>query len=177
MQTELVINRGGFPPFSARGCQQTLQPITTGELRRTVNGELLYTGKKGHHKYRSTIWCQDQTSPALDGIWRGERLTISCIQRLWQELLIEKDTLSVDVKLERPAVQGSIVLLREHEELRTIFLSHPSRTSLSIMDPLKAGDKLYLSYRPQLQMRVIDFQFTMNEWQQSCGWRLELEEI
>ncbi len=175
MQTELVINRGGFPPFSARGCQQTLQPIASGELRRTVNGELVYTGRKGHRKYASTITCTDLSSPAIEGIWRGETLTLHCIQRLWQEIFIEEDVQQITVQLERPAVENSITALTSNQTeltLREVFSS-----KLDITHHFRKGEKVYISYRPQLQMRVISFELETNEWQQSCGGRLILEEI
>jgi hypothetical protein len=175
MQTELTINRGGFPPFSARGCQQSLEPLATGELRRTINGDLLYTGKKGHHKYKTTITCQDQAPPALEGIWRGEAVTVCCAQRLWQEISVDKDNAELLVNLERPAVEGSIVALKDGTEQLPVQTIDSKQ--LAIKAPFKIGDKVYISYRPKLQMRVINFHLVTNEWQQTCGWRLMLEEI
>jgi hypothetical protein len=33
-------------------------------------------------KFRSTISCNDQNTPALDGIWPGQQLTIDCVATL-----------------------------------------------------------------------------------------------
>ena len=184
MQTELVINRGGFPPFSARGCQQTLQPINTGELRRTVNGELIYTGKKGHHKYQSVIECQDEAALVIEGIWRGEAITVQCIQRLWQEIVVDDETAVLNVTLDRPPVSGSIMVsvsdasTAANTDIQTLLLNEPTNVQqLAIHHHFKKGDRVYVNYRPQLQMRVIHFSLASNEWRQTCGWRLSLEEI
>lgn len=175
MQTNLVINRGGFPPFSARGCQQTLQPLNTGELRRTVNGELLYTGRKGHHKYASIIECQDEASLALEGIWRGEPLHVQCIQRLWQEVIIGEDRDTLSVELERKPVQDSVVVLHNGGMELPVLVT--GERVLEIQHAFRLEDRIYINYRPHLHMRVTDFTLVTNEWHQRCGWRLQLEEI
>jgi hypothetical protein len=82
MESELIINRGGFPPLSARGCIQSLMPIESGVLKRTINGSLVYTGKGPAHKYRSIISCEDKASLAMEGFWRGSELKVGCIQRI-----------------------------------------------------------------------------------------------
>ena len=175
MQTQLIINRGGFPPFSARGCQQTLQPLDTGELRRTVNGDLVYTGKKGHHKYLSIIECQDEAPPVLEGIWRGESVDIQCIQRLWQEIIIDDETDVLKIKLDRKSVTGSVIALRDGET--EFALQVIDSDNVEIQHRFQKDDRVYIHYRPQLQMRVTNFTLVTNEWRQTCGWRLLLEEI
>ena len=54
MESELTINIGGFPPLSARGCEQELTPISEGEFHRDINGDLIYLGQDTHTKYKST---------------------------------------------------------------------------------------------------------------------------
>ena len=63
-----------MPPYSARGLTQTLEPIEASvQLRRTVNGALADLSYEPFRKYKSTISCQDQEPPAVDGrvAWAG----------------------------------------------------------------------------------------------------------
>ena len=85
-ETDLKLSCGGLPPWSARGCTQILQPIPTGDLRRTVNGQLVYTGLQSHQKYQSLIQCEDKIPIALDGLWTGNEIEVSCIQSLTQKM-------------------------------------------------------------------------------------------
>lgn len=173
MQTQLIINRGGFPPFSARGCRQVLQPRLTGELRRTVNGELHYTGQKHHHKYISTITCHDKAVPALEGLWRGELVVVACIQHLWQEVDMNETIPKTVIKLERPAVQESVSVVDNIG--RKISFSH-QKPDIVEVDNQENCNKIYVCYRPHLKMYIVKFQMHTDEWDQKCDWRLDLEE-
>ena len=79
----LVLSGIGVPSYSARGLTQTLQPIeAAGSQRRTVNGTLVDLSQAQFRKYRSTIRCSDQQAPALDDVWPGKVVTVSCIAEL-----------------------------------------------------------------------------------------------
>ena len=173
METQLTLNRGGFPPFSARGCTQTLTPIANGELRRTVNGELLFTGSAAHQKYRARLRCLDQASPALEGISRGEAVEVGCITRLVQELV--GDSFTTDVVLARPCVPGSVWATTY--DAHQVGIHHIDGNRLSLERAPSLGEKFYLSYQPILSMRVLSFHIETNEWGTQVGWRLDLEEI
>jgi hypothetical protein len=83
MDTLLVISGIGFSPYAARGLTQTLQPIEQAkQLRRTASGKLVDVSVEQFRKYRSTIACTDQRAPAIDGIWPGMVVTVSCIAEL-----------------------------------------------------------------------------------------------
>jgi hypothetical protein len=73
----------GVPLFSARGLKQSLTVIRQAQqLRRTINGELVDLSLSQFRKYASTISCTDQRAPAIDGIWPGQILTVSCVAEL-----------------------------------------------------------------------------------------------
>jgi hypothetical protein len=83
MQTLLVISGMGFSPYAARGLTQTLVPIEQAkQLRRTASGKLVDVSVAQFRKYRSTISCTDQRAPAIDGIWPGMVVTVSCVAEL-----------------------------------------------------------------------------------------------
>jgi hypothetical protein len=82
-ETLLGISGPGISPYSARGLSQTLEPIDAAKnMRRTINGTLLDVSAVQFRKYRSTISCNDQNTPALDGIWPGMTLTVDCVATL-----------------------------------------------------------------------------------------------
>lgn len=167
MESELILSRGGFPPLSARGCTQQLMPIESGTLRRTINGALIYTGKAITHKYRSIISCEDKASLALEGFWRGSQVRVGCIQRLWQKIA-EREVL-----LERDPAEGSVFAITTQKQEMTI----QEISGRKIVFAESTLGEAFVSYRPWLDMRVITFSLSTNEWGLKAGWRLELEEI
>ena len=82
-ETLLTITGAGVPPYSARGLQQTLDPIPlTANIRRTVNGGLINLSPTQFRKYMSIITCEDQQTPAVGGIWPGSVVTVGCVAEL-----------------------------------------------------------------------------------------------
>lgn len=99
-ETLLVISGPGVSPYSARGLSQTLTPIQAAQnTRRTVNGSLIDISAAQFRKFRSTISCTDQNTPALDGIWPGEQVTVDCVATLSYK--------TVGGSPSRPVVPGS----------------------------------------------------------------------
>lgn len=83
MSDVLTLSGIGVPLYSARGANQSLEPINSAQqLRRTINGELIDISRAEFRKYRSTISCVDQQPPAVDGVWPGQVLTVGCISEL-----------------------------------------------------------------------------------------------
>jgi hypothetical protein len=83
MSTLLTLTGVGVPPYSARGLTQTLEPIeASAQLRRTVNGALVDLSYEPFRKYKSTIACQDQEPPAVDGVWPGRVVNVGCVAEL-----------------------------------------------------------------------------------------------
>ncbi len=164
METELIIEGSGFPPFSARGCRQDLSLVPSGEFRRTVNGDLIYLGPVSH-KYRSVIACEDKTTLANEGaLSRGSVIRIACLQRLWQKG-------SGVVTLERDCVGGSLAVTDECQ----------SPVSFEMIDKrhvkVEGESPAYIGYRPWLSMRVVDLTLYTDEWGLKAGWKLTLEEV
>jgi hypothetical protein len=73
----------GVPLYSARGLTQTLEPIQQAQqLRRNINGALVDLSVGQFRKYASRISCTDQRAPAIDGIWPGQSVVVSCVAEL-----------------------------------------------------------------------------------------------
>jgi len=173
METELIIEGCGFPPFSARGCQQELSQVEQGTFRRTVNGQLAYLGPKDH-KYRSIIRCEDKVTLVNEGVLaRGQVVRIGCLQRLWQQVPV--DAASDQVTLEREAVAGSVGCIDALQQPVLIDVVEGKRVRLSMNND--AVRDMFISYRPWLSMRVISLNLNTDEWGLKAGWRLVLEEV
>lgn len=137
--TILRLEGMGVPPYSARGLTQSLEPIQgAGQVRRTVNGTLVDFSGSQFRKYKSTISCNDQQAPALEGIWPGMTLTVYCVAELGYETSTGGPS--------RPVAS--------------------SRTD---------GD--YTFYAPILEMKVMNFSETRDEYGSQVQWTLELEEV
>lgn len=80
---DLVISGIDLPSASIRGVRQTLDPLDQAtHIMRTVNGAALDLSVPQFRKYRSTITCDDQQVPALDGVWPGQVVTVDCVAEL-----------------------------------------------------------------------------------------------
>jgi len=70
----------GINPFSARGLTGTLAPIALAQgddkLARTVNGTLISIAAPQMRKYRLEVAGNDQSAPALDGVWVGMAVAV-----------------------------------------------------------------------------------------------------
>lgn len=81
--TLLVFDGLGLPIYSARGLQQTLNPIDESKsLKRTINGALIDLSVAAFRKYTSTITGNDQSPPSFDDVWPGRTVTVDCIAEL-----------------------------------------------------------------------------------------------
>jgi hypothetical protein len=81
--TLLILDGMGVPLYSARGLTQKLTPIQQAKQeRRTINGALVDLSLAQFRKYASTIQCKDQRAPAIDGVWPGQTVTVSCVAEL-----------------------------------------------------------------------------------------------
>ncbi len=167
METVLEIKGIGFPAFSCRDVKQTLVPIATGEMCRTVNGELRHIGSQNHKKFKTTLRCHDQALPGMQQSWVGAPLTVHCVSILFEQF--ESDEL---VKLSRAPVPGSVSVMNylghkvSFEIEGDCILSHESPQGI-----------LRISYRPILEMRLISFEMQEQEWGDGASWQMLLEEI
>lgn len=179
-ETLLTLSGIGFPPYSARGCQQTLQLIQQPALHRTVNGQLMAVANPLFQKYRTVIEGADKHPPALDNLSMGHPVTVGCIQRLWQEVhnvstpgaAIDLDTCP-SIRLGRPAVEGSIVVIND---VRQPIAFTPSDPQTIILTAPPMG-KSYVGYSPILDTRLVDFKLAIDEWKHASTWKLVLEEV
>lgn len=81
--TLLVLEGMGVTLYSARGLTQTLTPIAEATaLERSINMELINFSDDESKLYASKITCTDQNVPAIDGIWPGDQITVSCVCEL-----------------------------------------------------------------------------------------------
>ncbi len=180
METELIIEGCGFPPLSARGCSQELTVVPQGEFRRTVNGNLAYLGPD-QHKYRSVIRCEDKVTLVNEGVLaRGMVVRIGCLQRLWQQCQ------NRCVTLEREAVSGSIVAMDGAQKPLSVRVldsktvevaAHGDDEVAAVIEDKVKANKVFISYRPWLSMRVLSLVLYTDEWGLKAGWTLELEEV
>lgn len=140
-ETLLVISGAGIQPYSARGLTQSLTPIDAAkQTRRTVNGNMIDVSAEQFRKYKTTISCTDQNTPALDGIWPGQQVTVDCVATLSYK-----------------TAGGS-----------------PSRT---VVPGSSYTEGSFTIFRPRLNMIVMDYDTTEDEYGAVVSWKLDLEEV
>jgi len=149
-ETLLVLSGNGVAPYSARGLKQTLDPIqASGNNRRSINGTLKDLSQVQFRKYASTITGNDQLSPALDGIFPGQELTVDCIAELAFK--------TAGGSPNRPVADVDSSDSCDGDAIRI--------------------EGAYTYYRPRLQMRVMTFTQEEDEWGRVVSWSMQLEEI
>lgn len=158
-----------IPSWSARGCTQTLTLLAHTELRRTVNGELIDVSSPFHRKYISTVACQDKAPLAFDGIWIGSALWVDCIQCLMTPFASGEQ----QITLARKPVKNSVTV--EEAQGEKINFESVSEKIVSLEKPAKKSG--FITYQPQLLMRLTDYQLETDEWGMVVGWKMALEEV
>lgn len=167
-ESNLILGMSGMPPQSARNCIQELSPVTNGEFRKSLNGDLLFLQSHDRKRYKSVISCKDNNSPLIDSIWIGSSITVGCIQNIWQSIEPGKKQLT----LMRPAVAGSVCAVNNFG-IPIKFELNDNNVELY----KEYSETIYICFRPWLLMNVIDFCLETNEWGMTGGWKLVLEEI
>ncbi len=165
-ETRLILSQGGFPPFTARGCSQSLYPLESALLRRTVNGKLISLGAPGQLKYRSVIRCEDEESPALEGLWPGTFVEVHCIQYLWQK------TFSPRLSLSRTPRIDSLKAIDQKKRPYGVKWQNNE----AILETEEQEGPWYLGYQPILTMTVITHESHHQEWGDKNPWSITLEE-
>jgi hypothetical protein len=133
---------GGAPrlaPYSARGLTQTLELIDTAPPRRTINGALDGATPERFRKYRSTITCTDFWTPALDGAYRGQAVTVDCVAEL---------AYPATGAATRPAVPGSERTVGE-------FVFYRPRLEMLVLDIRVSADEYGAEYSWQIELEEI----------------------
>ena len=167
METDLWIEGVYFPRFSARECTQELWPVMDDRLfQRTINGTLLFLGHEKDLKYKTIMTCNDQSMPVMGHISKGSMVKVGCLQFISQPLL--KET----TKLCRSCIEGSISVFSMNHTA-TEFTSRLEENDIYI----ESKEGCYVTFRPILCMRVIDFRFIQHEWGEKNGWSITLEEV
>lgn len=164
-ETILTLKGIGLPPLSAGHCTQTLEALSLGKFYRTVNGDLLYTGDDTPQKYITHIKGKDKYPAGLDSLVCGQLVQVGCIVRLWQEGRGEI------IHLGRTAVEGSILAINTQQKVLSFSIESPTQIRLL------SSEKAYISYRPLLEMRLIEMNLFTNEWESENEWSLKLEEV
>ena len=167
-ETNLILEIEGkgtlFAPFSARTCTQSLTPIPQGNLRRTINGKLVWIGSPTHQKYHSIISCTDHVPPAFDGLWKGSQVKVSCLQTLTHPIPEGR----AEIDLERDP--ASLLLIDHHGKPWKVDCQQH-------ITPPQNFPGGFAIYAPRLVMMVENFKLDLDEWGLKVGWTLELVEV
>lgn len=167
-ESNLILEMIGLPPESARNCVQELYPIPNGEIKKSINGNILFLEATERKKYKSIISCKDINTPIIDGIWIGSQINIGCIQNLWQAINPGKQS----IQLIRPAVNNSVCAIDKFGNPVEFTIDGDEVTLTKTHD-----ERIFICFRPWLTMKVIDFSMETNEWGMSGSWKLITEEI
>lgn len=168
MTDETVLKLGNlyFPVGAARGISQTIDLVSNGELRRTVNGDLKDITRQQNRKFISSISCSDTESPTIQGIWKGTQLVVECIQPFRQLI----DPAGLVGNLIRTPVTGSVFGRAANND-------KVLPTSVVGLVATFPTNVVMVEYRPILTMMVSDISEDKDEYGAVEAWSLSLEEV
>lgn len=167
-ESVLSISNIGFPPLSLRGCTQELSPIPNGEMKKTVNGDLVYIKHSEIQKYKTVIRCKDTNCPALGNLGVGSIAVISCIQNIWQQC----DSATEEIELSRTPADNSIVVIN-NDGTKLKYKSNGRK--IQVLN--KTDGEIFISFRPCLTMLITDFKTETDEWNLSTSWSISAVEM
>lgn len=164
---------GSILSFDA-SIKQTLMPALSQSFKRTIDGRLLSINLLGQTKYKSLIEGQDPILPDLVHAWGGKVLRVDCLQRLKELYTLNSD--NDFITLSNNPVPSSVVVsyAKEKNEKPTykvsgrhIFIAPSDTVDLT---------RYEISYRPCLEMRIVDFKWVSRAYEKEAHWCLFLEE-
>jgi len=165
-ETNLKLGDLVIPVGAGRGITQTINLVDNGDLRRTVNGELLDLTRDENRKYESQISANDQKTPSLAGIWKGMQLTVECVAII-RQLVNPANTTAT---LIRDYVTGTVVG-------RDINGAKVTPTSVIGLVATFPTNIVMVEWRPKLVMLVSDVQISDDEYEATQSWDISLEEV
>jgi len=165
-ETDLVIGDLIFPAGSGRGITQSLEIIDNGELRRTVNGDLVDTTRAANRKFTSSISCSDMDTPTLAGIWKGSIVTVECITKLQQ--LVAPAAAVVDL-IRTPVVDS----IRGYSSVGALV----PVDSVIGAEVTFTGSVARVEFLPIIEFMVETYSLDEDEYGAVTGWSLSLEEV
>ncbi|WP_323811269.1 hypothetical protein [Yoonia sp. 67-2] len=158
-----------FPPGSARGISTSIEQIESGELRRTVNGNLVDLTREELRKYAISLSCDGMSLPGFDSVWRGMICTITPPVR-W---IIKVEPGQNSVTFARPAANAKMFDAETNNPFPDpIIGSNGTSATFSAQ-----ASVAWIEYQPIFQTRVVGRSESSEEWEASATWSLELEEI
>lgn len=143
-------------------------------LRRTIDGRLILTDHLENLKYRSFIEGTELILSDRVQSWSEHSVSVDCLHRF-------KDTFD-DVNdarriiLNRDPVPGSLQINGSQGILDRAQFDVNGRTIHLTFERREAGESYTLTYRPRLEMRLVDFKWHMEAYEKSAKWQLILEE-
>ncbi len=181
--TVLTLSGIGIVPFSSRAISETLAPIDQGaQLRRSVNGTLTDLSLTAFRKYRVSLGGSDMQPIALNGVWKGQAVTVGCVTEIAKAITLVAG--AATVQLDRPFVAGSGRAVRANGEsiqftadVDLATVTGPAyEAQIDFNDPLLSGEA-FVIYRPLLACLVTGFSSARREYDATQDWTLELEEV
>ena len=163
-ETTLAISGVELPIGSSRFIQADWEPINGGgSFRRTVNGELVHTGRDVFRKWALTLNCTDQSAPTLANAWPGTIATVGFPGRL-------RVVGGTSVSLPRDPVAGSV---------RGVAVdgAHVEPTAVDGRDVSFTTAPAVVEFRPELTMMITEHSENLDERRHEIGWTIRLEEV
>ncbi len=164
---DLTIQEIGLPPITLKKAHQKLSLISSDQLLRTVNGDLVTLGNSCK-KYRLEAWGETLDTPELRRLTKGQDVEVHLPQRVFQSIMESR------VTLEHRAVPSSILVMGLKKE--PIPFEVIDDRTIGVEDTLTNGD-FTVSYLPIFQMKVLDLSYETSSEGFEFKWRLVLEEI
>ena len=157
-----------IPIGAGRNCQQTLETWPGQHLKRTLDGTLHDVRTDTMQKWLSIITCEDQSAPALDDFQVGNIIHVNCILAFSQWIHDKQET-----TLSRPPAEGQAIF-QDSQTLKETTLKNITTDKNVKLDQPSTG---WITYRPQLTMRVKHYAIDCQEWKGKTSWKLSLEEV
>lgn len=165
-ETNLKLGDLIIPTGAGRGITQALSLVDNGQLRRTVNGELIDLTRDQNQKYESTISATDQKTPSLAGVWKGVELEVECVVTIRQ--LVNPAALTAT--LIRDYVTGTVF----GRDINGVKITPTSVVGLLATFP---SNVVMVEFFPKLTMLVSSVSINTDEYEASQGWDISLEEV
>ena len=151
-----------------RQIKESLSPVDSGDLRRTINGALTSLVDPAFRKFKLSVSCDDMHTPGFASAWKGRQLTVRPSSDLTDLIAVG----GISRTLERDPVAGSVRAV--DVDGATVAFTVAGRV---VTLGAAAAKTTRLFYRPVLVMLVASWSTDQDEAGATTSWQLELEEV
>jgi hypothetical protein len=170
-ETDITIGDLNIPFGAGIGISETLQPIDNGDLRRSINGDLVDLTRPENRKFEYSINGGDSASPAIAALWKGTVITpVIPVTKLRENVA----PAGLSVTLTRPPLVSSVMgyVAATCTKVAPDTIGGTDNKDITFLTNVD-----YVEYRAEFTFMVVGNSVNVDEYAATEGYSIDFEEV